>query len=331
MQEAAFDTRMPLNINDTDLTAEMTQPPVEREGVTEMTFCLMRCHAMRVVWKLGYMAPRKKFGSAAADTHLDSANQNSLVNDLENLLQDRYLKHCDTRIPFPRLTVSVARIITLRLWMTILSPRGHTDKTIRERLFNITVQILQLSNDMLTSEDMRQWAWHSKTHLQCYSIAFLLAELCRRPPSPECDHAWECVTAVYERWNGMETEKRGPLWRSIQRLMARARYVREVQTSSIDGTGMGHPWKVAGEAMMANKDNIGPTVTATALGPQDRFCGVNAARDPSMDMLNSFFPNLFNVSAMDISGLVSESDWFPITSGGSPDIDIVPSPGQRYG
>ncbi|KAL3434570.1 hypothetical protein BDV09DRAFT_204662 [Aspergillus tetrazonus] len=137
-----------------------------------MTFCLMRCHAMRVVWKLGYMAPH-------------SAHQDFLVNDLENLLQDRYLKHCDTRIPFPRLTVSVAQIITLRLWMTILSPCCHTDKTIRERLFNITVQILQLSDDMLTSEDMRQWAWHSKTHLQCCSIAFLLAEKCRRPPSPE--------------------------------------------------------------------------------------------------------------------------------------------------
>ncbi|CBF82140.1 putative C6 transcription factor [Aspergillus nidulans FGSC A4] len=304
VQEAAFDTRMPLNINDTDLTAEMTQPPVEREGVTEMTFCLMRCHAIRAVWKLGYMAPRKKFGSAAADTHLDSANQDSLVNDLQHLLQDRYLKHCDTLNPFPRLALSVARIITLRLRMTILSPRCRTDKTAREHLFNITVQILRLSNDMLTSEDMRQWAWHSKTHLQCYSIAFLLAELCRRPPSPECDLAWECVTAVYERCNGMETEKRGPLWRSIQRLMERARHVREVQTSSTDGTGTEHPWKVAGEAMIANKDNIGPTVTATALEPQDRFSGVNSAMDPSMDMLNSFFPNLFDVSGMDISGLV---------------------------
>ncbi|KAL4812535.1 hypothetical protein BDW67DRAFT_188618 [Aspergillus spinulosporus] len=205
---AAFDTQMPLNINNTDLTAEMTEPPGEREGVMEMTFCLMRCHAMRVVWELGYMASCKRFRSAAADTHLGAANQESLVNELESLLQDRYLKYCNTRIPFPRLTVSVARIITLQQWMTILSPRCQTDRTIRERLFNITVEILQLLNDMLTSEEMRQGAWHSKTHLQCYSIAFLLAELCRRPPSPECDHAWNCVTAVYERWQGMETDKR---------------------------------------------------------------------------------------------------------------------------
>jgi hypothetical protein len=111
---------------------------------------------MRVVWELGYMAPRKKFGSTAADIYMDSATQDALVNDLESLLQDRYVKHCDTRVPILRLTVSVARIITIRLWMTILSPRCHTGRTVRERLFNITVQILQLSNDMLTSEEMRQ-------------------------------------------------------------------------------------------------------------------------------------------------------------------------------
>ncbi|KAL4738796.1 hypothetical protein BDV11DRAFT_170655 [Aspergillus similis] len=331
VHEAAFDTRMPLNINDTDLTAEMTQPPVEREGVTEMTFCLMRCHAMRVVWKLGYMAPRNRLRSAAAaDSDLDSASQDALANDLESLLQNRYLKYCDTRIPFLRLTVSVARIITLRLWMLILSPRCHTDKTIRERLFNISVQILQLSNDMLTSEVMRQWAWHSKTHLQCYSIAFLLAELCRRPPSPECDRAWECVTTVYERWNGMETEKRGSTWRSIRRLMARAKYVREVQmTSSNPGeSGTGHRWKIAGDAMVANKENVGPIVTAPALEPQDRFCGKNAAKeDPLMDMLPSYTSDLLDVSSMDIFGLLSERDWFPLTSGEIPDMDILPSPG----
>ncbi|KAL4999934.1 hypothetical protein BDV10DRAFT_193222 [Aspergillus recurvatus] len=305
VHESAFDTKMPLNINDTDLTPNMTQPPVEREGVTEMTFCLMRCHAMRAVWKLGYMGPRNKFGSAAADSNRDSANQDALVQGLERLLQDRYLKYCDTSIPFLRLTVSVARIITLRLWMTILSPRCHSDRTIPERLFNISVQVLQLSNEMLTSEEVRQWAWHSKTHVQWHSIAFLLAELCRRPPSPECDHAWECVTAVYERWRSMETEKKGSLWRSIRRLMAKARYIREVKMTASNPaqTGTEHRWRVAGEATTTN-ENIGPTVSAPALEPQDRVCGVSTTKeDPLMHMLPSNTSGLLNASTFDIFGL----------------------------
>ncbi|KAL6230321.1 hypothetical protein BDW75DRAFT_234484 [Aspergillus navahoensis] len=302
VHEAAFDTRMPLNINDLDLTAEMTQPPVEREGVTEMTFCLMRCHAMRAIWKL---------------------------EDLEHLLQDRYLKYCDTSIPLLRLTVSVARIITLRLWMTILSPRCHIDETVRERLFNIAVQVLQLSNDMLTSEEVRQWAWHSKTHVQWYSIAFLLAELCRRPPSPECAHAWECVTAVYERWRTMETEKRGSPWRSIRRLMARAKYLREVKsaTSNSAQSGARHRWRAAGEATTTNENNAEPTVTVPVWEPQDRLCGLSTAKeDPLMDMLPSNTPGLLNTSNLDIFGWFSGMSLFPWAPDRDSDMNILPLP-----
>ncbi|KAM3447219.1 hypothetical protein MY3296_008955 [Beauveria thailandica] len=41
VDDSKFDTRMPLNINDSDLTRDMTEPPAEREGTTEMTFCLI--------------------------------------------------------------------------------------------------------------------------------------------------------------------------------------------------------------------------------------------------------------------------------------------------
>ncbi|KAL4972411.1 fungal-specific transcription factor domain-containing protein [Aspergillus desertorum] len=312
VHESTFDTRMPLNINDADLTAEMTQSPVEREGVAEMTFCLMRCHTLRVVWRLGYMAPHSKFGSAAADSHLDSTNREALAEELERLLQDRYLRYCDTSLPFLRLTVSVARIITLRLWTTILSPRCHTDNTVRERLFNISVQLLQLSNDTLTREEMRQWAWHCKTHVQWYATAFLLGELCRRPPSPQCDHAWECVTALYERWRSMETEKRGPLWRSIRRLMARAKYIREVQAtaSNPSRTGTAYRWRVPGEATATIKENVLPTVSAPASEPQDQFWGLSlATEDPLMDML----------------GFFSETNWFPGAPGETPGMNILSS------
>lgn len=39
-----FDTRIPLNINDEDIQARSTAPPVERTEATEMSFCRMRCH-----------------------------------------------------------------------------------------------------------------------------------------------------------------------------------------------------------------------------------------------------------------------------------------------
>ncbi|RDW58930.1 putative C6 transcription factor [Aspergillus mulundensis] len=319
VHESIFDTKMPLNINDDDITAEMTQTPVEREGITEMTFCLMRCHAMRVVWQVGYMAPRSTCRSAtAADNNLDSAKREALVTDLERLLQDRFLKHCDLSIPFLRLSASIARIITLRMWMAILVPSCHADETIRERLFTESIEMLEISNDILTCDDIRQWAWHSKTHVQWYSIAFLLAELCRRPPGILCDRAWECVSAVYERWSNMETEKKGPLWRAIRRLMARAKYVRELQktASHSDGTGTRHRWRIAGESATPSEKEAGRTGSDDfILIPQSQECWPSdPTDDPFLDILPSDTLGLLDDS-LDVLGVMLETNRFPGAAG----------------
>lgn len=39
---ASFDGKPPLNISDSDLSPDMKEPPVEREGATEMMFCSLR-------------------------------------------------------------------------------------------------------------------------------------------------------------------------------------------------------------------------------------------------------------------------------------------------
>lgn len=44
----AFDTRWPLNVNDSDLSTDMTEPPPESDGATDMILVHVRCHALRV-------------------------------------------------------------------------------------------------------------------------------------------------------------------------------------------------------------------------------------------------------------------------------------------
>ncbi|KAF5548205.1 bikaverin cluster-transcription factor [Fusarium napiforme] len=52
-----FDTTLPLNINDSDITPHMTEAPKEHEGYTQMTFCLIRCEMTKAGWKVGYASP----------------------------------------------------------------------------------------------------------------------------------------------------------------------------------------------------------------------------------------------------------------------------------
>lgn len=48
----AFDTRWPLNVNDSDLSSDMVDPPPERDGATEMTLIHVRCGAWTISQKM---------------------------------------------------------------------------------------------------------------------------------------------------------------------------------------------------------------------------------------------------------------------------------------
>ncbi|KAF4335780.1 bikaverin cluster-transcription factor [Fusarium beomiforme] len=224
-----FDTKPPLNINDSDINPQKLEAPTEHEGYTEMTFCLVRCEVMRAGWKVGYASPTPNSASDAVD------DRESIVQNLKNKLEHRYLRYCNSPIPIALFTSTVARLMIARTWLAVHYPSRQQDHTStisntdREQLFSTSIEILELSTVILTNVSISRWTWHSKTHIQWHAVILVLSEICTRPSSPECDRAWEFVNTVHNRWNMKESGKRGNLWRPIQRLMAKARYVREMQ------------------------------------------------------------------------------------------------------
>jgi hypothetical protein len=48
--EESYDARLPLNIQDSDISPDMTKAPDERTGFMDMTFCLIRCE-MTVLYR----------------------------------------------------------------------------------------------------------------------------------------------------------------------------------------------------------------------------------------------------------------------------------------
>ncbi|KAF9768927.1 hypothetical protein IL306_013719 [Fusarium sp. DS 682] len=231
VREDMFDTKPPLNINDCDINPQMTHSPEEHEEYTEMTFCLVRCEAMRAGWKVGYASPTPK---SAADVKWES--RETVVQDLKDKLEDRHLRYCDESVPFALFTLTVARLMIARTWLVAHYPskqkEGYTStmsKVVREQLFATSMEVLELSSVILTNRSISKWTWHSKTHIQWHAVILVLSEICSRPSSPECDRAWEFVNTVHNRWNMKGSGKRGNLWRPVQRLMVKARYVREMQ------------------------------------------------------------------------------------------------------
>lgn len=228
-REFVFDTKLPLHINDADITSQMKEPPPERREATEMTFCLIRCEAMKISYKIAHVPQ----GRSADDLSLK--DRAALVEDLKQRLQEKYLKYCDSSNPFHLMLLTVTRLILARMWLVVHYPRlrrgddaSSFTMSIRDQLFLTSIQVLEHSSFLLTNREIYRWTWHSKTHIQWHAVAFVLSEICSRPPSPDCDRAWEYITIVCDCWK-MKNEKKGTLWRPIKRLMAKARYVREMQ------------------------------------------------------------------------------------------------------
>ncbi|KAK7940740.1 uncharacterized protein PG986_013127 [Apiospora aurea] len=248
VDDLAFDTKPPLNINDSDINPSMPDFPAERTGFTEMTFCLIRVELMEATWKMS-----RKSGAAsetkenAAEDVLSHEQRETMLKELEEKMQGKYLRHCDPSIP-SQLIVSLAlELILKRFWLQIHVPRtavkgkstssqqpqaapSSPDKAqMRDQLFLTSVEILELSGRLLLDPLLSPWHWHSHTYIQWSAVALVLSELCGRAPSAECDCAWESVQRVYDIWKLDKRAQKGTLWRPIRTMMAKARYVREMQ------------------------------------------------------------------------------------------------------
>lgn len=243
MNDLTFDTKPPLNINESDIEPNMPDFPAEREGFTEMTFCLIRVKSMQAAWELF----RKSSASSELKGHvgedvLSREQRDTLLKELEETLQSKYLRHCDLSVPSQLIIFLTPQLIFKRLWLMIHAPRTATNDTskpsqipgpydakIRDQLFRTSIEILELSSRLLLDPLLTPWHWHSHTYIQWSAVALVLSELCARPPSADCDRAWECVQKAYDVWKLNKRAHKGTLWRPIRRMMAKARYVREMQ------------------------------------------------------------------------------------------------------
>lgn len=262
------DTKLPLNINDADLHPDMTEPPPERDSWTDMTFCLVRSEAINTASSTKLIGPGLQRGPWRAGGDIGTADlgveeRKAIVEDFVKRITDKYLRHCDPSEPVLLMTSMVIKLIFARFWLLVYRPRpapntnetraekGHTpvgshasrgttpsdqesrassiEPEVRDKLFTMSIDVIELSTAILTHPSLVKWAWYAKTYVQWHAIGYVLAEICCRPPSAECDRAWAAVTGVYESGILRANEPKGTVWKPIRRLMAKARYVRGMQ------------------------------------------------------------------------------------------------------
>ena len=230
--ETSYDTKIPLNVNDNDISPEMKEPPQERVGCTEMTFNLIRFDVGITMRRLA-TSPMGGVRTQAFDQKTLEEKE-KLIETCHKRIEERYLQYCDMNVPIFWVTATVGRLIMAKMWLIIHHPLQKDTRPItvdiRDRLFLTSIEVIEFSRLLEVNESTAKWGWHFRTYMQWHAVAFVLSELCVRPLSPQVDRAWRAVDSVYDVWESTISKgKRGMLWRPMKKLMARAQQTRQHQ------------------------------------------------------------------------------------------------------
>ena len=232
--EQTFDTKMPSNVNDSDLEPAMKHFPKERQGCTDMSFCLIRFEVANTFRRLNYVPP----GPKTCNEHFAGVSlqeKEFWISECHERLEEKYLKHCDMTVPIYWVTATVARLMMSKMWLMVYHPFQRQNggaslpDEIREKLFITSLENMEYAQLLETEARTMKWGWLFRTYMQWHAIAFILSELCHRTRGELVERAWVAVEKTHAgHWGEVNDDgRKGHLWKPLNRLMLKARAARD--------------------------------------------------------------------------------------------------------
>jgi len=203
-----WDTKAPKNVNDADIYPSATEPFQDRDGPTEMIFCLlMYKFAKFMVESPGLehviIAPQtSEMPGAPSEEQMKKYRQTCEVLGKELLeLLDKY---CDpTAGPVHEMAIAMRKFIIDKIQELIVHPNklqrdlGGEVRNASDNAFSIAVSSLEHHEQNYMSSKDRGFIWFSLLHFQPDIFLYMAGQLCQRHEGNLVDRAWRQVEVVY--------------------------------------------------------------------------------------------------------------------------------------
>lgn len=231
-----FDTRLPSNVNDSNLNPEMGELPSDHPGTSDMTFCLARYEIIdflkrsNTTFFLFEGEWAKPDGVPATLTEKDQA-----IDALERRLEDKYLRHCDPQITLHFLTKMYSRTAIYRMRLTAHHPRHHPDKGVsmpmeeRDLLCRLSLNMIENDNIIQRNKATEKFGWFIHTNFQFPAFVYLLSELRHRTRGELADRGWQAISEGFQyRMSFIAERKHSPVFKATSALGLKAWQAREM-------------------------------------------------------------------------------------------------------
>ncbi|KAK0635818.1 fungal-specific transcription factor domain-containing protein, partial [Bombardia bombarda] len=202
-----WDSKMPKNVNDSDIHPSATEPFQDRDGPTEMIFALMTCKfaqflvrtpGLEAVITSDFEVSNGPNGPNEAQLAEFRASLQALGEDLLHFI-DHY---CDPAAgPIHEMSLEMRSHLHHKV-LELIEPKkrsvdGEAPDT-QERAFKLTVGALEHDTSTYRTAENKGFLWFSLLHFQIDIFMYLAGQLCRRTEGELVDRAWVQVGLVYE-------------------------------------------------------------------------------------------------------------------------------------
>ncbi|CAH0027074.1 unnamed protein product [Clonostachys rhizophaga] len=245
------DIRVPLNVNDSDLHPEMTEPPTEHVGPTEMTCVLIKFHIFQ--WLRHSSASLRVF-EGISNTPEKSKRalemEDDLIDKLESIYHEKFLQYLDLNIPLHALSNAIAILASSRLRYMAHHPRFravthngavYMKKEEGDLAFNSAVTSLE----KLQIGEQSQYSRHLFTHIsstfQLETNVYITSELRRRYSGERVEMAWKLVQDFFDEYEKLLSDEQNSFFVALGDITleaweARRRYFQNHGQGAMDYT-----------------------------------------------------------------------------------------------
>lgn len=220
-----WDTKVPLNVSDSDLSPTMKEIPTEKEGATEMIFVRLRGEVGLFIRKLGRLN-RGTWQVRSDSTTM--AEKDKAIDELEARFQQKYIRFCDPSIPLHQLCIYMTKSVVCHMRLEVHHPRQYPDKGAsmspqeKDMLWAESLKELEIHTMGQLDKSVQGFRWHTHVQFHLDALIYVLSELRVRTTGDLVERGWRQIETAYDYRPEMITAERNTLYFAMGNLCLKA-------------------------------------------------------------------------------------------------------------
>ncbi|CRG86132.1 Outward-rectifier potassium channel TOK1 [Talaromyces islandicus] len=229
-----WDCKIPLNVSDSELLPNMKELPRVQRSSTDALFAVVRSELgdflRHTTFYLGFTNPALR--PLAKYANSDAIPADSDLDNLEQRIEDEYLRFCDPENPLHFMTIWMTRgwlakyrVIEYHSRYSSTTPQAESQK---HAAVSYALKMLECDAKIATSPLTKGFTWLMQLYFPFPAYILVVQYLKRQPICDQADYAWKIMSDNYDaHFSAPVGDKHIPLFKLFSNVILQAWGARE--------------------------------------------------------------------------------------------------------